>query len=79
MVIHPSIMSAAKYPEKGSPESLEAGAPDSNHGVAEGISETAGSQALHRQLRGREIQLYAIGGAIGTCMCDISRPCIAQD
>lgn len=28
---------------------------------------TAGSQALHRKLRGREVQLFAIGGAIGTC------------
>lgn len=27
----------------------------------------AGSQALHRKLRGKEVQLFAIGGAIGTC------------
>lgn len=27
----------------------------------------SGSQALHRKLRGKEVQLFAIGGAIGTC------------
>lgn len=32
---------------------------------------TAGSQSLHRSLRGPEVQLFAIGGAIGTCK---SRP-----
>lgn len=29
---------------------------------------TAGSQQLHRKLGGKEIQLFAVGGAIGTCM-----------
>ncbi|KAK5169197.1 uncharacterized protein LTR77_006506 [Saxophila tyrrhenica] len=29
---------------------------------------TAGSQALHRSLRGPEVQLFAIGGAIGTSL-----------
>jgi amino acid transporter len=29
---------------------------------------TSGSQSLHRSLRGKEVQLFAIGGAIGTCM-----------
>jgi amino acid transporter len=29
---------------------------------------TAGSQCLHRSLRGKEVQLFAIGGAIGTCL-----------
>jgi amino acid transporter len=29
---------------------------------------SAGSQHLHRKLRGKEIQLFAVGGAIGTCM-----------
>ena len=28
---------------------------------------TSGSQHLHRSLRGGEVQLFAIGGAIGTC------------
>lgn len=28
---------------------------------------SAGSQQLHRKLGGKEIQLFAIGGAIGTC------------
>lgn len=41
----------------------------SNADVTEGTSENlaAGSQALHRKLRGKEVQLFAIGGAIGTC------------
>lgn len=26
------------------------------------------TQSLHRSLRGKEVQLFAIGGAIGTCM-----------
>lgn len=29
---------------------------------------SAGSQQLHRKLGGKEIQLFAVGGAIGTCM-----------
>ena len=29
---------------------------------------SAGSQHLHRRLGGKEIQLFAVGGAIGTCM-----------
>lgn len=29
---------------------------------------TAGSQHLHRKLRSREVQLFAIGGAIGTSL-----------
>lgn len=29
---------------------------------------SAGSQHLHRKLGGKEIQLLAVGGAIGTCM-----------
>jgi amino acid transporter len=28
---------------------------------------SAGSQELHRKLRGRQVQLFAVGGAIGTC------------
>lgn len=41
----------------------------SDDDVANGtvVDVTAGSQALHRSLRGREVQLFAIGGAIGTC------------
>ncbi len=41
----------------------------SDEEAAEGtcIDVTAGSQALHRSLRGPEVQLFAIGGAIGTC------------
>lgn len=29
---------------------------------------SAGSQQLQRKLGGKEIQLFAVGGAIGTCM-----------
>lgn len=29
---------------------------------------SAGSQHLQRKLGGKEIQLFAVGGAIGTCM-----------
>ena len=29
---------------------------------------SAGSQHLHRKLGGKEIQLFAVGGAIGTCI-----------
>lgn len=29
---------------------------------------SAGSQDLHRKLGGKEVQLFAVGGAIGTCM-----------
>lgn len=28
----------------------------------------AGSQHLHRKLRGKEVHLFAVGGAIGTCI-----------
>lgn len=38
------------------------------HDVNEGEMVTAGSQHLHRKLRGKEVQLFAVGGAIGTCM-----------
>ncbi|KDN62110.1 putative amino acid permease [Colletotrichum sublineola] len=47
---------------------------DSGHGstadigVGSMVNETAGSQALHRKLRGKEVQLFAIGGAIGTSL-----------
>lgn len=39
-----------------------------NHDASEGEILSAGSQHLHRKLRGREVQLFAVGGAIGTCM-----------
>lgn len=37
------------------------------YGVGEVRSLKAGSQHLYRQLRSKEVQLFAIGGAIGTC------------
>jgi amino acid transporter len=61
-------MSATKYPEKGPPSpSVDMGTDDevAQEASTEIISE---SQSLHRKLRGKEVQLFAIGGAIGTCM-----------
>lgn len=44
-----------------------------NEGVVGTVEDIrAGSQALHRKLRGKEVQLFAIGGAIGTCKAVIS-------
>lgn len=64
-------MSASKYTEKGPPAASIA--PDSSRpsgddvDVGTAVPTTAGSQSLHRKLRGKEVQLFAIGGAIGTC------------
>jgi yeast amino acid transporter len=61
---------SSTYPEKGpatsenSNPSLE---PNDNTAMGSISTITAGSQALHRKLRGKEVQLFAIGGAIGTC------------
>jgi yeast amino acid transporter len=64
-------MSASRYHEKGPPKSSvnEAHSDVPSDDVASGnvVDVTAGSQALHRKLRGKEVQLFAIGGAIGTC------------
>ena len=35
---------------------------------ARDVNETAGAEHLHRQLRGTQVQLFAIGGAIGTSL-----------
>jgi amino acid transporter len=44
------------------------GTADETYSHDEGASVgPAGSQELHRKLRGRQVQLFAIGGAIGTC------------
>ncbi|KAH8672351.1 amino acid permease [Ilyonectria robusta] len=65
-------MSATDYFEKGPPVSSTESKPDmgADHDAAVGttIDVTAGSQALHRKLRGKEVQLFAIGGAIGTSL-----------
>ncbi|CAK7274952.1 hypothetical protein SEPCBS119000_006437 [Sporothrix epigloea] len=45
------------------PASME---PTSDVDEGSAIPITAGSQSLHRNLRGKEVQLFAIGGAIGT-------------
>lgn len=42
-------------------------AESTTYGVGEVTSLKAGSQSLHRKLRSKEVQLFAIGGAIGTC------------
>lgn len=44
------------------------GTVDETYSYDEGVAAGhAGSQELHRKLRGRQVQLFAIGGAIGTC------------
>ncbi|KAJ6024119.1 hypothetical protein N7540_004916 [Penicillium herquei] len=65
-------MATLKHPEKheistgaGSDHSFS---PSDDATVGTVSSLTAGSQALHRTLRGREVQLFAIGGAIGTSL-----------
>jgi amino acid transporter len=54
--------------EKKSPDRAEDEVYPPSHDVREGELVSAGSQHLHRKLRGREVQLFAVGGAIGTCM-----------
>lgn len=39
-----------------------------NVGEDVSVDETAGSEHLHRKLRGTQVQLFAIGGAIGTSL-----------
>lgn len=63
-----------EYPEKGPFATSKDANSDSSSPPSDGDATatgsvsniTAGSQ-LHRKLRGREVQLFAIGGAIGTC------------
>jgi amino acid transporter len=49
--------------------SVDASPTSGNEDIAQGAVAdiTSGSQSLHRSLRGKEVQLFAIGGAIGTC------------
>ncbi|KAK9414455.1 putative Amino acid permease [Seiridium unicorne] len=65
-------MSASNYSEKGPPSTSTARKQDHSRGgdvdVGTSVVTTAGSQALHRKLRGKEVQLFAIGGAIGTSL-----------
>ncbi|CDM28994.1 hypothetical protein DTO013E5_1217 [Penicillium roqueforti] len=65
-------MSASKYFEKGPPSPSIATEPSSkiDDDVQPGMSAniSSGSQHLHRKLRGSEVQLFAIGGAIGTSL-----------
>ncbi|KFY37042.1 hypothetical protein V495_07431 [Pseudogymnoascus sp. VKM F-4514 (FW-929)] len=50
-------------------KNLSDGAVDETYSHDEGASVgPAGSQELHRKLRGRQVQLFAIGGAIGTSL-----------
>ncbi|KAJ5890898.1 uncharacterized protein N7473_007126 [Penicillium subrubescens] len=61
----------SKDPEKQSPfPSTNSRSPSNASNVGVGIlsNGNAGSQALHRKLRGKEVQLFAIGGAIGTSL-----------
>ncbi|CAK7264694.1 hypothetical protein SEPCBS57363_001210 [Sporothrix epigloea] len=47
------------------PASME---PTSDVDEGSAIPITAGSQSLHRNLRGKEVQLFAVGGAVGTSL-----------
>ncbi|KAK8002043.1 hypothetical protein PG991_014265 [Apiospora marii] len=69
-------MAAPEIREKGPPADADNSKQSSGlsrgdgSDVAEGVAVdfTAGSQALHRKLRAREVQMFAIGGAIGTSL-----------
>lgn len=60
---HPTSFGVMK--EK-TPYQASSDATDSELNVGE--VETAGSEHLHRKLRGTQVQLFAIGGAIGTSL-----------
>ncbi|KAH8691493.1 amino acid permease [Talaromyces proteolyticus] len=61
-------MSATKYPEKG-PPSPSVDIRTDDEVVQESSTEMISrSHSLHRKLRGKEVQLFAIGGAIGTSL-----------
>lgn len=68
-------MSTLEYPEKGinSPKAesnvSHGNGDDFDNGMSTAVA--TGSQALHRKLRGKEVQLFAIGGAIGTCTFNV--------
>ncbi|KAJ5537270.1 amino acid permease [Penicillium frequentans] len=63
-------MSISKYHEKDpiSTTQSDQSTGDSEDATGTISNITAGSQALHRKLRGREVQFFAIGGAIGTSL-----------
>ncbi|CAK7243327.1 MAG: hypothetical protein STHCBS139747_004845 [Sporothrix thermara] len=56
--------------EKSAMQDVKAESPGPASDVGEGsaVPITAGAQSLHRNLRSREVQLFAIGGAIGTSL-----------
>lgn len=59
----------SEFKESKSGPSVDASPTLGSNDVAQGevVDVTSGSQSLHRSLRGKEVQLFAIGGAIGTC------------
>ncbi|KAH9909914.1 putative general amino acid permease [Xylariomycetidae sp. FL2044] len=61
-------MSASKYTEKGPPVVSEPVPSEAGEHIGTVTDVKPGSQALHRKLRGPEVQLFAIGGAIGTSL-----------
>lgn len=73
-------MSVSKYPEKGPITTNESdqSTGDSEDATGTISNITAGSQALHRKLRGREVQFFAIGGAIGTCKLELSKTFLSK-
>lgn len=63
-------MTHTDYTEKKIPlENISADSAYEEAIVGSDINITAGSQHLHRKLRGKEVQLFAIGGVMGTCEC----------
>ena len=64
-------MLTAKYPEKG-PQSPSVDIRTDDEVAQVGSIKTIPEpRTLHRKLRGKEVQLFAIGGAIGTCVSPI--------
>ncbi|KAF2704878.1 general amino acid permease [Pleomassaria siparia CBS 279.74] len=57
-------MAETKVAEKFEAQSTS----ESDDAVGETVDITAGAQHLHRKLRGKEVQMFAIGGAIGTSL-----------
>lgn len=65
-----SVQDEKKSSDMGETYSQQEGvAVDAVHGA---------SQELHRKLRGRQVQLFAIGGAIGTCKWIHQIPTLAK-
>lgn len=71
--MEPNTLSAEMSDRKNSlkaPQSREQSLHEKHQDSEEALSSeliSAGSEHLHRKLGGKEIQMLAVGGAIGTC------------